>query len=51
MSQSALPLYFGLGSVADVDAIEVEWPSTQTGDKQIVPGPIPSNQLLVVGEE
>ena len=33
LSQSALPLYFGLGDAAEVDRIEVDWPS---GRKHVV---------------
>jgi hypothetical protein len=51
LSQSALPLYFGLGAVTEVDAIEVEWPSVQQRGKQVISGPIPSNQVLTVREE
>lgn len=36
MSQSVLPLYFGLGEAKGVNSIEVQWPS---GDRQTVPNP------------
>ena len=48
LSQSALPLYFGLDDAEVVDAIEVRWPS---GHTQIVPGPIATNDRLVIREE
>ena len=45
LSQSTLPLYFGLGDATAVTRIEVEWPS---GVKQTVEGAI--NQLVDVVE-
>ena len=36
LSQSVLPLYFGLGDVKQIDKIEVRWPS---GARQIVEKP------------
>ena len=48
LSQSVLPLYFGLDDAEVVDAIEVRWPSGRT---QIVPGPIATNAQLVIREE
>ena len=48
LSQSLLPLYFGLGDATRVDAIEIRWPS---GSTQHVPGPIAINTLLKVKEE
>ena len=48
LSQSVLPLYFGLDDAELVDAIEVRWPS---GHTQIVPGPIATNAQLVIREE
>jgi hypothetical protein len=48
LSQSSLPLYFGLGEEAQVDRIEVDWPS---GIKQVVPGPIRANDLLPITEK
>lgn len=47
LSQSLLPLYFGLDEADQVDAIEVRWPSGQT---QSVDGPIETNQLLDIRE-
>ena len=48
LSQSLLPLYFGLGDSSSVDRIEISWPS---GRNQTVEGPIPSNQILKIVEE
>ena len=48
LSQSSLPLYFGLAEAARVDRIEVDWPS---GIKQVVPGPIRANALLPITEK
>ncbi|HMB89520.1 MAG TPA: CRTAC1 family protein, partial [Rhodothermales bacterium] len=48
LSQSAYPLYFGLGDADTIDHIEVMWPS---GRRQTVPGPIATNQLIEVVEE
>ena len=47
LSQSRLPLYFGLGKVELVDRIEVIWPS---GERQVVSGPIQTNQQLEIRE-
>ena len=47
LSQSSLPLYFGLDGAKTVDAIEVLWPS---GQKQQIPGPIETNKLRVIRE-
>ncbi len=47
LSQSAYPLYFGLGDAEAVDRIEVRWPS---GRAQVVPGPIRANSLIEVRE-
>jgi hypothetical protein len=48
MSQSVLPLYFGLAGAAEVDQITVRWP---TGKTQVVAGPVAANQQLLVEEE
>lgn len=45
LSQSSLPLYFGLGSAARIDSIEVQWPG---GTSQMIEGPIDSNQTLTI---
>jgi hypothetical protein len=47
LSQSSLPLYFGLGEATSVDKIEVDWPS---GQQQVIDGPIPANKLLDIEE-
>ena len=47
LSQSLLPLYFGLGEAESVDVIEVRWPS---GAEQRVTGPIAASQLIVIAE-
>lgn len=48
LSQSSVPLYFGLGGSDTVDEIEVVWP---TGKKQIVPGPIRANTPVTIREQ
>jgi len=47
LSQSSLPLYFGLADANTVDGIDVTWPS---GRKQTLPGGIAGNQTLVITE-
>jgi hypothetical protein len=47
LAQSVLPLYFGLAEVANVDRIEVDWPS---GRKQILTTGIQENQTLRITE-
>ena len=47
LSQSGLPLYFGLGALNQAKAIEVRWPSGRT---QIVRGPINGGQTVEVVE-
>ena len=47
LSQSALPLYFGLGDAAAVDRVEVTWPS---GRKQIVTRGLKVDDTLRVTE-
>jgi cytochrome oxidase Cu insertion factor (SCO1/SenC/PrrC family) len=47
LSQSSLPLYFGLGNAQTVDKITVTWPS---GQMQVIAGPIKANQSLVIEE-
>lgn len=47
LSQSLLPLYFGLDDAAAVDRIEVAWPS---GREQTVPGPIDTNTRIDIAE-
>ena len=48
LSQSDMPLYFGLGDAEKVDRIVVSWPS---GTTQTLSGPIESNQLIEIAEE
>jgi cytochrome oxidase Cu insertion factor (SCO1/SenC/PrrC family) len=48
LSQSSLPLYFGLGDSTSAEKVIVHWPS---GTQQVVAGPIQANQTLQVIEE
>jgi hypothetical protein len=48
LSQSSMPLYFGLDASATIDRIEVNWPS---GKKQQLTEVIPVNTLLTITEE
>ncbi|MFY9754102.1 MAG: CRTAC1 family protein [Candidatus Acidiferrales bacterium] len=47
LSQSALPLYFGLGDAAKIDSIDVAWPS---GRKQVVTTGLAENTTLRLTE-
>jgi hypothetical protein len=47
LSQSSMPLYFGLDDASRVDRIEVLWPS---GKKQLLTEGIPTNTLLTITE-
>jgi enediyne biosynthesis protein E4 len=47
LSQSDLPLYFGLGEAMKIDSVEVDWPS---GKKQVVTTGLEENQTLRVTE-
>lgn len=47
LSQSSLPLYFGLGDAEAVDRIEVDWPS---GRRQALEGPLETNRTLEIVE-
>ncbi|MBI2926804.1 MAG: CRTAC1 family protein [Verrucomicrobia bacterium] len=47
LSQSAMPLYFGLGDATKVEAVEVLWPS---GRKQTLDQQLPINGLLPITE-
>jgi hypothetical protein len=47
LSQSVLPLYFGLGDATKIDRIEVDWPS---GRKQVVTKGLQENQTLKIIE-
>jgi hypothetical protein len=44
LSQSVLPLYFGLGDAEKIDRVEVDWPS---GRKQVLTDPRPNTTLRV----
>ncbi len=48
LSQSALPLTFGLGDAAAIDAITIHWPGSKS---QTIEGPIESNQVLLIEQE
>ena len=47
LSQSAMPLYFGLGEAATVDRVEVDWPS---GRRQVVTTGLTANSTLRLTE-
>ena len=47
LSQSVLPLYFGLGDAAKIDSIDVSWPS---GRKQSVTAGLDENKTLQITE-
>ena len=47
LSQSRMPLYFGLGAAEAGEKIEVHWP---TGKTQVVPGPIAAGELVEIEE-
>lgn len=47
LSQSVLPLYFGLGDAEKIDRVEVDWPS---GHKQVLAEGLHVNQTLSVIE-
>jgi enediyne biosynthesis protein E4 len=47
LSQSVLPLYFGLGDAARVDRVEVDWPS---GRRQVVTDGIRPNAIIRIVE-
>jgi hypothetical protein len=47
LSQSVLPLYFGLGDATKINRVEVDWPS---GRKQIVSTGLQENQTLRITE-
>ncbi|MCA9263739.1 MAG: CRTAC1 family protein, partial [Planctomycetales bacterium] len=48
LSQSTIPLYFGLDSNENVEKLEILWPS---GNQQTVVGPFESNRQVTVEEE
>ena len=47
LSQSALPLYFGLGDATSIDEVEVDWPS---GKKQVLKDGLTINKTLQITE-
>jgi len=47
LSQSVLPLYFGLGDVKKIDRVEIVWPS---GRKQVVTQGLRENQTIRITE-
>jgi enediyne biosynthesis protein E4 len=47
LSQSSMPLYFGLADATKIDSIEVLWPS---GKKQVLSANIPMNTLFTITE-
>ena len=47
LSQSSLPLYFGLGDATKVDGVEITWPA---GAKQSIVSDIGINRLLEIKE-
>jgi enediyne biosynthesis protein E4 len=48
LSQSSLPLYFGLGDAGKIETITVLWPS---GKKQLVEKDLAANRTLTITEE
>jgi hypothetical protein len=48
LSHSDLPLYFGLGKSAEIDQIEVQWPS---GKKSVIQKLIKMNTLIRIEED
>ena len=48
LSQSSMPLYFGLDAASKIDRIDVHWPS---GKRQVLTEGIPTNTLLTITEE
>lgn len=48
LSQSVVPLYFGLGAAETVDRVFIQWPD---GTRQVLEGPIQTNRQLIVVED
>jgi enediyne biosynthesis protein E4 len=48
LSQSSMPIYFGLDEASTVDKIEVKWPAGKT---QVLSQGVPVNTLLTITEE
>ena len=48
LSQSRMPIYFGLGEAKSVDKIEIAWPS---GKDEVIQGPLEVNRLLEIVEK
>ena len=48
LSQSSIPLYFGLGDATQIDDVQVSWPS---GKNQMSTGRISINTLVTITEE
>ena len=48
LSQSSMPLYFGLNDATNINRIEVLWPS---GKRQMLTEKIPINTLLAITED
>jgi len=48
LSQSSIPLYFGLGETKKIQQIDILWPS---GKKQTIRDNIPTNDLLIIEEK
>ena len=47
LSQSSLPLYFGLGDAQKVDRVEIDWPS---GRKQVITEDLRADDVLKITE-
>jgi len=48
LSQSVLPLYFGLGDAGAIDSVEVDWPS---GARQTLTDHLPVNDTIRIREQ
>jgi len=47
LSQSDLPMYFGLGDSTGIERVDVQWPS---GQVQTLSKQLKENQVLVISE-